>query len=132
MVPRSAIFGYLFALSAGLVAGLFIGIPLLSSKNSAGLFVVAIGPIISVALYGLWRQSSASEEPKQSREHRLALAGVAFLAAPVLSFLIGLFCIAVFEIHPMDRASTVGALTTVGFIAGIIVAAALAVSSGFK
>jgi hypothetical protein len=76
----------------------------------------------------------SSEFPAKPRAGSplLALAAAAFVGGPLLTFVAGLLCVTVFDVHPMDRGSVVASLTTVGFFVGVVLAVVLAVAGSLK
>jgi hypothetical protein len=72
--------------------------------------------------------SSNTPEPTPSSNKMGLLALAAFISGPVLTLAAGLVCVTLFNVHPMDRASVIGSLVTLGFIVGTLVAIVLAVA----
>jgi hypothetical protein len=68
----------------------------------------------------------------QSSNNMALLALAALVSGPVLAFTVGLICVLVFKVHPMDRGSIVFSVTALGLFVGALVAAILAVAGSLK
>ena len=90
--------------------------------------------VLFAYIFSRRKRSESAEECSQrapetaSSSNNIAwLALAAFIGGPVLTLAAGLVCVTAFNVHPMDRASVVGSLVTLGFIVGTLVAVVLAV-----
>ena len=124
--------GYLGALLAGIVASAVVAVPLFSSKQPGGFLCFLLGPLLSVVIYSIARTSRRQSSAANGCERRLAMALAAFFIGPMLGAAGALIYLWVDDVHPLDRDWTLGAITCLGFIAGTIVAVAIAVSALFK
>ena len=95
--------------------------------------------VLSVYLFSRRRHSKSPEECSRtspetppSSSNMASLAIVALVGAPVLSLAVGLMCVALLDVHPMDRESVVFNMTALGFVVGTIVAVVLAVAGRLK
>jgi Ca2+/Na+ antiporter len=61
-----------------------------------------------------------------------SLALAALIGGPTLALAVGLICVAVFDVHPMDRASAIESLVILGFVVGTLVALVLAVAGKIR
>ena len=132
-MARSNHVGYLLAIVVGLAIGGWWGAPLVRSKNGLGFAWIAIGPLLTVFLYGAWRgYQRASWGGKPGLQRRRA-ALLALIAGPLLGTLAWvLVWLASPVTTPAERVQMLTALIALGALAGAIVATALGVASWFK
>ncbi len=115
-----------------MAAAAFVGVPLLMARNRAGFYVFALGPVLSVLVYGASRTNTLSPPSSDARKQRLILAAVAILIGPLLAATVTAICVFCFDTHPADRMPIIGDMTALALIASAIIALALAASSRFK
>jgi hypothetical protein len=103
--------------------------------------LVAAGVIVllSVYLFSRRRRSKFSDEcepgvpqPAPSSNDTPSLALVAFIAGPILTLAVGLIAVTFLNVHPMDRASVICSMVTLGFIVGTLVAVVLAAAGKIR
>lgn len=124
--------GYLWAAGVGVAVAAIVGVPLLMARNRAGLFVFALGPVLSVIVYGASRANTLQPPSSDASKQRLILAAVAILIGPLLTATVTAICVFCFDAHPADRMPIIGDMTALAFIASAIIALALAASTRFK
>ena len=132
-MARSNHVGYLLAIVVGLAIGGWWGTPLVRSKNGLGFAWIAIGPLLTVFLYGGWRgYQRASWGVKPGLQRRRA-ALLALIAGPLLGTLAWvLWWLTSPVTTPAEGVQMLTALMALGALAGAIVATALGVASWFK
>jgi hypothetical protein len=129
MAVRRSELGSLVALAVGVVLGGLVGLPLLMNKNGWGLIVLGAAPAAAVLCYRTIQRLNRNpqDEARPTDLHRLA--AIAFLGSPIVACVGATACVFAFDVHPMDRASTIISTTMVAGIAGTIVAFALLATS---
>jgi hypothetical protein len=113
--------------------------PLLVMKNAVGFVILLVVPLVCVVGWYAMRSVSrpAVAEPLQTEaiakrcDGRIALALTAFLISPIAMAIIGFLWESGMESHPADQGPIIAAFTTLGLIAGTVVALAVAVSAAF-
>ncbi len=138
---------YLAITAVGILIGSLCAVPLLAMKNPLGFIVLLAVPLLVVLGLSAARRKQSdnldgtaealpnnpnAQSIQKVRDSRVGLALAAFLIGPITMTLIGLACELSMEMHPLDQGQIIGICATLGFIAGTVVALAIAASAVFE